>query len=172
MLVCVVFLLEHYRKLEDNAQLPLISSVCRELNSRSRKQGVALVMSFFSVPPTSFYCSLPAFSLDHVKTPNKETDAPLLSSRSECYVVVVGIIIHLNASCQSDGGVALPLQGSCYSILVKRPFGRWRSVPWMRALAAETCLFLYWNINFFFFFFLSWVQSSFNSWITNTTRKQ
>lgn len=51
----------------------------------------------------------------------RETETPLLSSKSKCFAVALGgIIIHPNTSCQSWGGNGLSLQGSCYSTLVEK----------------------------------------------------
>lgn len=82
-------------------------SCAEQLDQRvSAEQGVAA-------------CYWPLYLLDHVKTPNKETDAPLLLNRCRCYVVVVSVISHLNALCWSGGGVAFPLEGFCYSTLLR-----------------------------------------------------
>lgn len=51
----------------------------------------------------------------------RETETPLLSSKSKCFAVALGgIIIHPNTSCQSWGGNGLSLQGSCYSTQVEK----------------------------------------------------
>lgn len=96
-------------------------------------------------PQNTLSCFLPGFSLDHVKTPIKETNAPLLSSRSECYVVEVSVIIHLNALCQSGkggAGVVLP----CSDLVTQywlEGFCGWRSVLWMWELLLQRLVLFY-----------------------------
>lgn len=110
----------------------------------------------------------PLYLLDHVKTPNKETGAPLLLNRCRCYVVV-SVIIHLNALCWSGGGVAFPLEGYCFSTLPKMLLERVGSC--CRDLSCLTlegllifspCRASYHRCN---------CGSTFNVWITNITRK-
>lgn len=57
-----------------------------------------------------------------------------------------------------EGGAALSLQGSCYSTVVRGFIVEWRSVLYMWAPVAGTCLLLLWNLqlsDFFFIFFLN-----------------
>lgn len=94
--------------------------------------------------------SLPVSSLDRVKTPNKETHALLLLSKSECYVVVVSIIVDLIALCK---------------VVLRCPFmdrvtQHWQEGFWRveeRAVDEGPCCrdlscFTYWNMNLLFFF--------------------